>query len=279
MCSSDLLGGGEILLDDAAIAQGSGVEIVGTSLDAIGGSRIQSIVSDASNNNAGGGIRLVLSDRVNISGFTPEGQYGGVFSQTTGSSAGRGIAVISPTVILSERGFIAAQTTGSGAGGAIAIDAATIALTSGGQILTETTGTGSAGAIALRATADVTIDGRSDRFRASPFADLPSAYDTTGLEFTTGTDPNIEASETIPNLSLARTATTIQSGSPDGAIVDTVLATAADAVFDYYIFAISAPNSRAIVDIDFGANGLFDDGRSEERRVGKECRSRWSPDH
>src|SRR3989442_15984062 len=24
---------------------------------------------------------------------------------------------------------------------------------------------------------------------------------------------------------------------------------------------------------------IFDDGRSEERRVGKECRSRWSPYH
>ena len=25
--------------------------------------------------------------------------------------------------------------------------------------------------------------------------------------------------------------------------------------------------------------GIFDSGRSEERRVGKECRSRWSPYH
>src|SRR5579859_5652629 len=28
----------------------------------------------------------------------------------------------------------------------------------------------------------------------------------------------------------------------------------------------------------FGANGVWTNG-SEERRVGKECRSRWSPDH
>ena len=28
-----------------------------------------------------------------------------------------------------------------------------------------------------------------------------------------------------------------------------------------------------------GAPGFTDDGRSEERRVGKECRSRWSPYH
>src|SRR5256885_5389893 len=27
------------------------------------------------------------------------------------------------------------------------------------------------------------------------------------------------------------------------------------------------------------AHGWFGDGRSEERRVGKECRSRWSPYH
>ena len=29
----------------------------------------------------------------------------------------------------------------------------------------------------------------------------------------------------------------------------------------------------------FGAFLLLFDGRSEERRVGKECRSRWSPYH
>src|SRR2546422_9619499 len=28
-----------------------------------------------------------------------------------------------------------------------------------------------------------------------------------------------------------------------------------------------------------GASGAVTDGRSEERRVGKECRSRWSPYH
>src|SRR2546430_14915937 len=28
-----------------------------------------------------------------------------------------------------------------------------------------------------------------------------------------------------------------------------------------------------------GPNLVRDQGRSEERRVGKECRSRWSPDH
>src|SRR2546422_8211448 len=30
---------------------------------------------------------------------------------------------------------------------------------------------------------------------------------------------------------------------------------------------------------DANDNGLVDGGRSEERRVGKECRSRWSPYH
>ena len=29
----------------------------------------------------------------------------------------------------------------------------------------------------------------------------------------------------------------------------------------------------------FGLNTILDNDRSEERRVGKECRSRWSPYH
>ena len=37
---------------------------------------------------------------------------------------------------------------------------------------------------------------------------------------------------------------------------------------------------RKITELDIGVTGsLFDSFRSEERRVGKECRSRWSPYH
>lgn len=249
-----VLGGGAIELNQAAIVQGGGVEIVGSSLDVLGGSRIQSIANDSLDTAlTGSEIRLDLSDRVTIAGFTTDGQYSGIFSQTTGSATGSDIVTIAPEVNLSDRGFIAAQTTGLGNGGMIRFDVDRLTLSNGGQILSEATSIGDAGAIAIRAREAVTIDGRSDRFRISPFADLPSAYDLTGLEFTTDPDPNIEAADTIPHLSLARTATDIRSGN-------TILAAAQDAVFDYYIFATDTPNSRAIFDIDFGANGLFDDG-------------------
>src|SRR5258708_38399960 len=32
-------------------------------------------------------------------------------------------------------------------------------------------------------------------------------------------------------------------------------------------------------DLEIGVRGIYQDNRSEERRVGKECRSRWSPYH
>ncbi|NJN61159.1 MAG: filamentous hemagglutinin N-terminal domain-containing protein [Coleofasciculaceae cyanobacterium RL_1_1] len=230
-----VLGGGTIALDQAAIVQGSGVEIIGSSLDVLGGSRIQSIVSDPLEAEvAEASIRLDLSDRVTIAGFTADGQYSGIFSQTTGSAIGGDIITIAPEVTLRDRGFIATQTTGLGDGGAIGLDVDRLTLSHGGQILSEAIASGNAGAIAIRARDAVTIDGRSDRFRVSPFANLPSAYDLTGLEFTTDLDPNIEAADTIPHLSLARTTTDIRSG-------DTRLATAQDAVFDYYIFAIDTP--------------------------------------
>ena len=40
-------------------------------------------------------------------------------------------------------------------------------------------------------------------------------------------------------------------------------------------------NTDLIIDCIKGMGGMFslDNGRSEERRVGKECRSRWSPYH
>ena len=39
------------------------------------------------------------------------------------------------------------------------------------------------------------------------------------------------------------------------------------------------PAARACVDLDGERAWLQEDGGSEERRVGKECRSRWSPYH
>ena len=42
----------------------------------------------------------------------------------------------------------------------------------------------------------------------------------------------------------------------------------------YYLF-----NYLYLIDDQFFSEGLIDYIRSEERRVGKECRSRWSPYH
>ena len=50
---------------------------------------------------------------------------------------------------------------------------------------------------------------------------------------------------------------------------------------------ISSQGARALFYLVFGADGHLSEilenpytsNRSEERRVGKECRSRWSPDH
>ena len=39
------------------------------------------------------------------------------------------------------------------------------------------------------------------------------------------------------------------------------------------------PYTLVITDIDLGAQSVNGITRSEERRVGKECRSRWSPYH
>src|SRR3712207_9446120 len=45
-----------------------------------------------------------------------------------------------------------------------------------------------------------------------------------------------------------------------------------DVVFSYFFYMIDVLKSSP-----FGGGGTIGGGRSEERRVGKECRSRWSP--
>ena len=52
---------------------------------------------------------------------------------------------------------------------------------------------------------------------------------------------------------------------------------AATAQFLVDIFELSDPDENAGETIT--AKEILDIGRSEERRVGKECRSRWSPYH
>ena len=44
-------------------------------------------------------------------------------------------------------------------------------------------------------------------------------------------------------------------------------------IFQDLSFKLNFPTARA------GIFSIWGIGRSEERRVGKECRSRWSPDH
>src|SRR5689334_25267200 len=39
------------------------------------------------------------------------------------------------------------------------------------------------------------------------------------------------------------------------------------------------PEGASVLEIGCGTGDLLAATRSEERRVGKECRSRWSPDH
>ena len=48
--------------------------------------------------------------------------------------------------------------------------------------------------------------------------------------------------------------------------------------FEYDKATKKADKERHIL-IDFGSTGMPKQVRSEERRVGKECRSRWSPYH
>ena len=42
---------------------------------------------------------------------------------------------------------------------------------------------------------------------------------------------------------------------------------------------VNCPNLQIEQDLNVTNNGICDIERSEERRVGKECRSRWSPYH
>ena len=48
-------------------------------------------------------------------------------------------------------------------------------------------------------------------------------------------------------------------------------------VIVYYEGSFNSQEARVFYDLGVDVNKIKGDGRSEERRVGKECRSRWSP--
>src|SRR5260370_4808 len=56
---------------------------------------------------------------------------------------------------------------------------------------------------------------------------------------------------------------------------DTPVCAVAELPFTIVNVSVVTPFNAILV----GANALLNVGRSEERRVGKECRSRWSPYH
>jgi len=61
----------------------------------------------------------------------------------------------------------------------------------------------------------------------------------------------------------------------------TVRADAGKIITDYRVYLLTIPKARGVVasDIELTAQDRLSKLRSEERRVGKECRSRWSPYH
>ena len=52
-----------------------------------------------------------------------------------------------------------------------------------------------------------------------------------------------------------------------------------NALADAVKITLGPKGRNAVIEKKFGAPIITKDGRSEERRVGKECRSRWSPYH
>ena len=231
-------------LEIDAIGNSGNIELNTNSLSITEGSRIQTVTNSSG---ASGDITIYANTGIVVDGFTDDGLFSGVLSRSATENAGVGgnLTVNSPqnTLTLSNRGFIGAVTNSNSDGGNIETNLNNLVIESGGQIVTATTNLGNAGDITINATESVNISGESRDFINNPFLDL-AVFDLDALEWITTPNPNVEASDTIPYVSVERTPSQIINGT-------TILGTAEEGV-DYYSFSVTQGGSRAIVDIDGG---------------------------
>ncbi|MGK7892384.1 MAG: filamentous hemagglutinin N-terminal domain-containing protein [Xenococcus sp. (in: cyanobacteria)] len=241
--------GGNINLSQQSLVEvtgaSDGIDITTGNLTVTKGSRLQTVTEVPGK---AGNITLNANDAITIDGFSSDGLFSGILSHSMGENGGIGGNITinqsdnpQSNLTLSNRGFIATVTEGNRKSGNIEIKVNNLDLLSGGQIISLTTGNGDSGNITLNATEEIFISGSNSTFRFQGV----NILDLNQLEFNTEADDNIENSETIPHVSVERTATEIKSGA-------TILGTAEDGVFDIFSFGVTEAGSQGVFDIDFG---------------------------
>lgn len=235
-------------VSSGALGNGGNIGVSANAITLTSGSRIETVTQSSG---TAGNIAL-NANTLDISGFTTDGLFSGILtyaespnSGTSGTIQVNSLIDSTGTVRLADRGFIATVTNSNHPGGAIGINTDHLILESGGQILTLATSSGRAGDITVNARESIRISGNSTQFILSPFQDI-EVFNLDNLSFSTELNPNVEASGSIPYISVQRSPDQITSGN-------TVLGTPDDR-YDYYSFTITKPNSRGIFDID-GGNG------------------------
>ncbi|MGK7892383.1 MAG: filamentous hemagglutinin N-terminal domain-containing protein [Xenococcus sp. (in: cyanobacteria)] len=251
--------GGNINLSQQSLVEvtgaSDGIDLTTGNLTLTEGSRLQTITEVPGK---AGDITLNASETITIDGFSNDGLSSGVLSRSVGENGGNGgiggNITINQTdnpqgdLTLSNRGFIAAVTNSNNNSGDIEVNVNNLKLLSGGQIISATRGNGTSGKMTVNVTEELLISGSNSTFRFQKV----NIHDLNQLDFNTEADPNIENSETIPHVSVERTATEIKSSS-------TILGTAEDGVgvFDFFSFSVTEANSQGTFDIDGGES---DDG-------------------
>jgi len=242
------------LVPSGALGTGGNIQVSGNSVSLMNGGRITTATSGVGT----AGEIQINTPVLEISGFSPDGLFSGILSQSQGGdSGGSGRITINDVnhplgaVRLSDRGFIATVTESHQTGGDINLNLNRLSIESGGQIITIATHTGPSGNITVTATESVTIDGNSRGFLESPFDNQEmTVFNLDDLEFTTNFNPEVEASgpQGIPYVTVERTPEQIPSGN-------TVLGPATES-FDYFSFTV-VTQGRGIFDID-GGDGYQD---------------------
>ncbi|GMQ87317.1 MAG: hypothetical protein BMS9Abin08_0517 [Gammaproteobacteria bacterium] len=122
----------------------------------------------------GGGISLVLSERLDISGSTPDGtSQSGVYSVAGASGAGGTVDINVAALNMDRLGTINTSTTADGNAGVIRIQAGSIDLKGGARVSSSTTGAGDGGQVAVSATGAISATGvGSDGFGSGFYSDV-----------------------------------------------------------------------------------------------------------
>jgi len=168
--SPDIVVENDAVITASTLGEGDGGRVVidtGRMVLRNGGSvTARAIGAEGAPSGDGGDVVVTATESIRVAGVGAR-RRSGIRADTEAAGLGGGIRLVTPRLIVEDRGEIEARTRGSGAGGSITIEAGAVDVKAGGLISVAATAEGAGGNLMVTATDQLTVAGANSRLLAT----------------------------------------------------------------------------------------------------------------